>query len=92
MASVLWAFRTTHFQSTTEIPYSLAYNIEAIIPLEVSLPTLKSTQLYVVGNEPAVEEDLDFAESRRQTALLYLTNYQNAVSKQRQPQVNPRVF
>lgn len=37
---VLWKFRTTSRRSTGEIPFSIAYRTEAVIPLEVGLPTL----------------------------------------------------
>ena len=50
-------------------------------PLEVGLPTLRTAQLDVGGIEATMDEVLDFAESRREIALLHLTNYQNALSK-----------
>lgn len=59
--------------------------------MEVGLPTLRTTQLDAGGNEAAIEE-ADFAESRRETILLHLTNYQSVLSKQRQTHVNPKEF
>lgn len=41
--SVPWAFRITPRISTGETPFSLTYGIEAVIPLEVGLPTLRTT-------------------------------------------------
>ncbi|XP_038707287.1 uncharacterized protein LOC120002598 [Tripterygium wilfordii] len=40
LPSVLWAYRTTPRRSTGESPFVLAYGAEAVIPLEIGLPTL----------------------------------------------------
>ena len=40
LPGVLWAYRTTKRIPTREIPFSLAYGAEAIIPTEVYMPTL----------------------------------------------------
>jgi hypothetical protein len=44
LPTVLWAFRTTPRRSTGETPYSLAFGSEAVIPLEVNFPTLRTIQ------------------------------------------------
>ena len=48
LPSVLWAYRTTPRRSTSAKPFSLAYGMEAVIPHEVDLPTLRS-KLYDKG-------------------------------------------
>ena len=40
LANVLWAYRTTSRKATNEMLYSLAFGFEAVIPLEVGLPTI----------------------------------------------------
>ena len=40
LPQVLWAFRTTPRRSTGETPYSLAFGLEAIIPLETKIPKI----------------------------------------------------
>lgn len=35
LQSVLWAYRTTSCMKTKEIPYSLVYGLQAILPLEL---------------------------------------------------------
>ncbi|GFS42946.1 hypothetical protein Acr_00g0082720 [Actinidia rufa] len=42
LANVLWAYRTTPRKTTNEMPYSLAFGFEAVIPLEVGLPTIRT--------------------------------------------------
>ena len=39
LSSVMWTHRTTRRRSTGETPFALAYGVEAVIPLEVGLPT-----------------------------------------------------
>uniref|UniRef100_A0A2N9IV34 Uncharacterized protein n=1 Tax=Fagus sylvatica TaxID=28930 RepID=A0A2N9IV34_FAGSY len=44
LPNVLWTFRTTPRRSTGETPFSLAYGSEAVIPLEIGLPTLRTSE------------------------------------------------
>ena len=92
MPSVLWTFRTTHRRSTSDTPYSLTYGTNVIIPLEVRLPTLRTTQVETVHNDQALEEVLDFAESRKKVTSTHLANYQSTLTKQRKTHTNPREF
>ncbi|XP_028101817.1 uncharacterized protein K02A2.6-like [Camellia sinensis] len=62
---VLRAYRTTARRSTGETPYSLTYGMEAVIPLEVGLPTLRSELFKSTSNEEAIAQALDMAEGRR---------------------------
>ena len=92
LPSVFWAFRMTPRRSTGEMPYSLAYGTEAVIPLEVGLPTLRTMQVESRDNDGALEEALDFAEEKKRYALIRLADYHQSLSKQRQNQLNPREF
>jgi hypothetical protein len=83
LSSVLWAFRTTLRRSTGETAFSLAYGTEAVIPLEVNFPTLRTTQIDAGGNDDALESSLDFAYERRETTLIRLADYQNTLSRDR---------
>ncbi|TNV97690.1 hypothetical protein C5H24_12725, partial [Xylella fastidiosa] len=72
LPAVLWAYRTTPRRSTGETPYSLAYGTEAVIPLEVGLPTIRTTLVESGGNDKALAEQLDLAEEKRERALITL--------------------
>lgn len=37
--AVLWENRTTHKEATGECPFRLAFGAEAVLPVEVELPT-----------------------------------------------------
>lgn len=70
LPSVLWTFRTITRWSTGETPYSLAYETEDVIPLEVGLLILRVMQVEARGNDVALEEALDFA-MRKEKSLLF---------------------
>ncbi|XP_022860948.1 uncharacterized protein LOC111381405 [Olea europaea var. sylvestris] len=44
LPSILWAYRTSHKTATGETPFMLAFGLEAIIPIEVNLPTLRKLE------------------------------------------------
>lgn len=78
--SALWAYRTTHKVATNYTPFYLTYGQEAILPIELEIPTLRTALRYGVGEANAITtrlvmlESLD--ESRRQ-ALYNLDVVQN---------------
>ncbi|XP_060200307.1 uncharacterized protein LOC132628548 [Lycium barbarum] len=41
MEEALWAYRTTYRTPTQATPYSLAYGVEAVLPLERQIPSLR---------------------------------------------------
>ncbi|XP_070037215.1 uncharacterized protein [Nicotiana tomentosiformis] len=41
MEEALWAYKTTHCTPTQATPYSLVYGVEAVLPLERQIPSLR---------------------------------------------------
>ena len=41
LPKVLWAYKTTSRTSIGETPFSLAYRVEAMIPVEIGVPSLR---------------------------------------------------
>uniref|UniRef100_A0A2N9EKS9 Integrase catalytic domain-containing protein n=1 Tax=Fagus sylvatica TaxID=28930 RepID=A0A2N9EKS9_FAGSY len=66
LSNVLWTFRTTPRRSTGETPFSLAYGSEAVIPLEIGLPTLRTSEWEPTKNDLAQSQALDLLEERRE--------------------------
>lgn len=92
LPSVLWAYRTTPRRSTSATPFSLAYGMEAVIPLEVGLPTLR-TGLFDQGeNDVSLAKELDLAEERREAAAVRLTAYQQQLIRGYNQRVRERKF
>ena len=42
LPGVLWAYRTTPGRPTGNTPFALAYGMDAIIPTEIGLPTIRT--------------------------------------------------
>ncbi|GMP45913.1 hypothetical protein CsSME_00014254 [Camellia sinensis var. sinensis] len=89
---VLWAYRTTPQRSTGETPFSLAYGMEAVIPLEVGLPTIRSENFDPDLNDEAITLELDLAEERREKTLVHIASYQQELSRKYNKTVHPRQF
>ncbi|GJS07923.1 reverse transcriptase domain-containing protein [Tanacetum coccineum] len=67
---VLWAHRTMIKSSNGDTPFSLTYGTEAVIPTEIGMPTLRTTEVDVVRNDEALEVNLDLLEERREQAAI----------------------
>uniref|UniRef100_A0A2N9FLW9 Uncharacterized protein n=1 Tax=Fagus sylvatica TaxID=28930 RepID=A0A2N9FLW9_FAGSY len=65
LPNILWTYRTTPRCSTGETPFSLTYGVEAVIPLEIGLPTIRTKYYDPVTNETSLATDLDLAEEKR---------------------------
>uniref|UniRef100_A0A2N9J2Z7 Uncharacterized protein n=1 Tax=Fagus sylvatica TaxID=28930 RepID=A0A2N9J2Z7_FAGSY len=90
LPTILWTFRTTPRSSTGETPYSLTYGVEAVIPLEVGLPTLRSEQYDQEDNELMLAKDMDLAQERRDLAMIRLASYQGDLKKRYGRNINAR--
>jgi ribonuclease HI len=90
LPNILWTYRTTPRCSTGETPFSLTYGVEAVIPLEIGLPTIRTEYYDPVTNETSLATDLDLAEERRDSALIHLAAYQNGLRRIYEKRINPR--
>ena len=92
LPSVLRAYRTTPRRSTSATPFSLSYGMEAVIPLEVGMPTMRTELFDPEKNDRALSLELDFADERREAAAVRLTSYQQQLSKAFNQNVRERKF
>nr|GEW43852.1 reverse transcriptase domain-containing protein [Tanacetum cinerariifolium] len=67
---VLWAHRITIKSSNGDTPFSLTYGVEAVIPAEIDMPTLRTAKVDLIQNNEALEINLDFLEERREEAAI----------------------
>jgi ribonuclease HI len=89
---VLWAYRTTPRRSTGRTPFSLAFGMEAIIPLQIGLPTILTENFDEEVNNENIAADLDLAEEHRENARIKLASYQQEVAKGYNRSVRLRSF
>jgi hypothetical protein len=92
LLNVLWTFRFTPRRLTKETPFSLAYGLKAIIPLEIGLPTLRTSEWEPKRNDLAQSQALDLLEERREHAMIRLASYQQQLKKGYNKNVRPRSF
>ena len=66
---VLWAYRTTARRLTDISPFALTYGMEAIVPTEIGMPTLR-TDIPEQSNTESVIKDLDMADELHEAATV----------------------
>nr|GEW30927.1 reverse transcriptase domain-containing protein [Tanacetum cinerariifolium] len=67
---VLWAHRTMIKSSHGDTPFSLTYGTEAVIPVEIGMPTYRTAVVDVVNNDKELRLNLDLLEERRERAAM----------------------
>ena len=72
---VLWTYRTTPCRSTGETLFSMTYGAEAVIPLETSFPTSRTSSFNLKDNDEQLTKSLNFIEEKRENAMVQLAHY-----------------
>ena len=90
--SVLWAYRTTPRVSIRESPFNLTYGTEAMIPLEIGLPSTRVEQYCEPGKFECWRADLDLLPELRCEAQLCIASYRQRVARYYNVKVKPRFF
>ena len=72
---VLWTYRTTPHRSTGETPFSMTYGAKAVIPLETSFPTKRTSSFNSKDNDEQLTRNLDLIEEKRENAMVQLAYY-----------------
>ncbi|GLU23410.1 hypothetical protein SLE2022_394160 [Rubroshorea leprosula] len=78
--------------ATGETPFSLAYGAEAVIPVEVGLPSDRTGRHDDFNNEQLLRENLDFVEKVREMSRIRNVAHQNRVAKFYNKRVRARQF
>nr|GEZ76308.1 reverse transcriptase domain-containing protein [Tanacetum cinerariifolium] len=67
---VLWAHRTMIKSSHGDTPFSLTYGTEVVIPVEIGMPTYRTTVVDVVNNDEELRLNLDLLEERQELTAM----------------------
>ncbi|GJY81826.1 reverse transcriptase domain-containing protein [Tanacetum coccineum] len=67
---ILWAHRTMIKSSNGDTPFSLTYGTEAVIPVKIGMPTLRTVEINLEENKEALEINLDLQVERREQAAI----------------------
>jgi ribonuclease HI len=91
----LCAYRTSVRTSVGATPYSLVYGMEAVLPVEVEIPSLRilsQTQLEEAEWAQARYEQLNFIDEKRLAALCHEQLYQRRIERAYNKKARPRTF
>ena len=75
LSHVLWTYRTTPRRSIKEMPFSMMYGTEAVIPLKTRFPMLRTSSFTPSNNDGLLGKSLDLIEERRENAMVQLAYY-----------------
>ena len=91
----LHGYRTSVHTSTGETPFSLVYGMEAVLPVEVEIPSLcvlMEAKLTEAEWCQTRYDQLNLIEEKRLTAMCHGQLYQQRMKKAFDKKVKPRVF
>jgi hypothetical protein len=89
----LWAYRTSVRASTGATPFSLVYGMEAMLPMEVEVPTLRTVLGSQVSEGDWVQsrfDQLNALDEHHLRALDHMSAYQRKVARVFNKRVKPR--
>lgn len=95
MVEALWAYRTTYRTPTKSTPYSLVFGTEAILPIEVQFPSLRTLAHEGISSEHGAHlrlEELSALEEKRILAQQELELYKARMIQAHDKLVRPRTF
>lgn len=92
LPGVLWAYRTTARALTGETPFSLAFETEAVIPVEIGLTLSRTTNFDTNRNDKGLRGNLDLLEEKRSEATLRVAAYKQKMAKYYNSRVKTRRF
>ena len=92
LPSILWSYQTTRRGSTGETPFSLCYCSEALIPVEIRIPTLRVEHFDLVSSEQGLRNNLDTVEELRDEARVHQAAYNQQIEKYYNQRVRARSF
>ena len=89
---MLWAYRTTQRLPTGETPFALAFGTEAIIPIELKLPSARVVAFDEPQNAQSLRANLDLLEERREIAQVRMAAYRQKVARYYNARVKNKAF
>ncbi|XP_019166707.1 PREDICTED: uncharacterized protein LOC109162459 [Ipomoea nil] len=95
MEEALWAYRTTYRTPTQSTPYSLVYGVEAVLPLERQIPSLRLAIQEGLTDEDNVKlrlAELEALDEKKLQAQQSLECYQARISRAFNKRVRIRSF
>ncbi|KAM1792091.1 hypothetical protein ACFX12_035985 [Malus domestica] len=89
---VLWSYRTSYRISTGETSFSLAFGIEAVVPVKLEQATYRIQNYMQSENDKQLTLNLDLVKEHRNQAHLRNVPYKQRISNYYDSRVKPRSF
>ena len=89
----LWAYRTSFRTPTGATPYSLVYGMEAVLPIEIEMRSLRVTLEQQISETEWAQsrfDQLSFLDERRLRATDHVQAYQRKMARAFKKRVKPR--
>ncbi|GAV58259.1 hypothetical protein CFOL_v3_01793 [Cephalotus follicularis] len=90
LPSVLWAYKTTHWTTTGESPFSLCFGSEAMILVEIAVHSPRVIHFNQAENKEGLRSLLDLVEELIDKATIRVAAYHQRVSRYYNKRLNPR--
>ena len=95
LSFTLWAYRTSFRTSTGATPYSLVYGMEAVLPVEIEIGSLRvalEDQISEIEWDQSRYDQLSLLDERRLRASYHVQAYQRKMTRAFRKRVRPRKF
>ena len=91
----LWAYRTSFRSSIGSTPYSLVYGMEAVLPIEIEMRSLRVALEHQISETKWVQsryDQLSLLDEKRLRAADHVQAYQRKMTRAFRKRVKPRKF
>ena len=95
LIDALWAYRTSIRTPTGQTPYALTFGMEAVLPYEIFLPSLRvqlDQEISESEHREALLTQLELSDERHLRATEHVQVYQNRLSKFYQKKVIKKIL
>ncbi|CAA0817150.1 Unknown protein [Striga hermonthica] len=92
LEEVLWAYRTTPRTATGKSPFSMTFGSEAVIPVEIGIPSPRVETFEVEKNTKGLRCNHDLIVKHRERARIRMAAYQQRVAKYYNSRVRSRYY
>lgn len=92
LPSVLWSYRTTPRVHMKETPFGLTYDTEAMLPMELTIGSLRTTYFKEADNDKDLRANLDLIKEKCERSNIHQATYKNVVERYYNQRVNKKDF
>ena len=90
--SVFWSYQPALQRPTGETPFRLTFGVEAVISMEIGLPTTKLENFHEESKLDWLKINLDFLDKIKEGAQICMTTYKQKVPRYYNARVKLKLF